>query len=142
MGATWQCEVKSARLCEAEKPCYEDESGKPFVFRLVDEKAFQEFGAGEIRSSPLRKVGTTWRNRVRVTRFDHTIRNAAPELREVSQVELTETSNGESTFVSKTSWEEIPSPSSEPDGLAPLSATSIESRGICKKVKRDQPWPE
>jgi hypothetical protein len=85
---------------------------------------------------------------MRVTRFDYAVRNTAPELREVSHIELTEASNGESTFVSKTSWDEIRTSSRVPDGAAIASserfqpAISIVSRGICKKVSRDQPWPE
>ena len=94
--ATWQCQFNTG--------------ARPFTFRLVEDKTFQELGRGEIHSTPLRLVSESFRKGVRIKTLDHAVENGA-------RYELRET-QGQAT--------------------ATVSVNGNET--LCSRVKPDQPW--
>ena len=94
--ATWQCQFNIG--------------ARPFTFRLVEDKTFQELGRGEIHSTPLRLVSQSLLKGVRIKTLDHVVENGA-------RYELRET-QGQAT--------------------ATVSVNGNET--LCSRVKPDQPW--
>jgi hypothetical protein len=94
--ASWQCQFNTG--------------ARPFTFRLVEDKTFQELGRGEIHSTPLRLVSQSFRKGVRIKTFDHVVEYGA-------RYKLRET-QGQAT--------------------ATVSVNGNET--LCSRVKPDQPW--
>ena len=94
--ATWQCQFNTG--------------ARPFTFRLVEDKTFQELGRGEIHSTPLRLVSQSFHKGVRIKTLDHVVEYGARfKLREMQgQATATVSVNGNET--------------------------------LCSRVKPDQPW--